>query len=77
MGTLVKCARCGSTEFDLHEFDSMMVLSNELALFGLRCPYCSAHVHAVCVIPLDMRGQVKAAALEVGAGMGRQAPAAI
>lgn len=77
MGTVVKCARCGSIEFDLHDYDSMMVLCDELALFGLRCRSCNAHVYAVCVIPSDMCGQVKAAAAEVGAGMGRQASADI
>lgn len=77
MATIVKCASCGSTEFDLHEFDTMMVLCPELALFGLRCPYCGAQVAAVCVIPQDMQQLVLESALEVGAGMGKQAPADI
>ena len=77
MGTVVKCARCGSTDFDLHEYETMMVLCSELALFGLRCPQCAAHVAAVCVIPQDMLEQVRAAASAVGAGMGKEAPADI
>ena len=75
MGTIVKCARCGSTEFDLHEFDTMMVLCEQLALFGLRCPRCDASVAAMCTIPPDMQDYVRAVALEVGAGMGRETPA--
>lgn len=77
MGTIVKCACCGSTEFDLHDFDTMMVLCSELALFGLHCPHCSTHVAAVCAIPHDMLGLVYEYALEVGAGMGRETPADI
>ena len=76
MGTIVKCGRCGSTEFDLHEFDTMMVLCDQLALFGLRCPNCSTQVAAVCVIPQDMQPLVRFSAREVGAGMGK-APADI
>lgn len=75
MGTIVQCAVCGSTAFDLHDFDTMMVLCPELALFGLRCPQCDAHIAAVCVIPPDMHQLVKHYAWEVGAGMGRGAPA--
>lgn len=75
MGTIVKCARCSSTEFDLHDFETMMVLCEQLALFTLRCPYCGSHVAAVCVIPEDMLPMVRSAALEVGAGMGHEAPA--
>lgn len=75
MATIVKCASCGSTEFDLHEFDTMMVLCSELALFGLRCPYCGTQVAAVCVIPQDMQQLVYDCAHKVGAGMGKQASA--
>ena len=75
MGTIVQCASCGSTEFDLYEFYTMMVLCPELALFGLSCPYCGTHVSAVCVIPPDMHDIVNRAAIEVGAGMGRETPA--
>ena len=75
MGTVVKCVNCGSTEFDLHDFDTMMVLCPELALFSLKCPYCATQVAAVCVIPQDMMGLVRESAVEVGAGMGRETPA--
>ena len=74
MGTIVQCAFCGSTEFDLHEFDTMMVLCPDLALFSLRCPYCGNQVSAVCVIPPDMHDLVDRVAREVGAGMGRETP---
>ena len=75
MGTVVKCAFCGSTEFDLHEFDTMMVLCPELALFSLPCPYCGTQVAAVCVIPHDMQALVRESAAMVGAGMGHETPA--
>ncbi|MBQ9069661.1 MAG: UDP-N-acetylmuramoylalanyl-D-glutamate--2,6-diaminopimelate ligase [Eggerthellaceae bacterium] len=77
MGTVVECAKCGSTEFDLREFESMMVLCDQLALFGLRCSRCRSHVFAVCVIPHELQPQIEAAAAKLGAGMGRQAPADI
>ena len=73
MGTIVKCGRCGSTEFDLREFDTMMVLSPDLALFGLSCPRCSTQVSALCVIPPHLYPVVREAALDVGAGMGKSA----
>ena len=75
MGTIVKCAQCGSTDFDLHDYDTMMVLCSELALFGLHCAECGANIAAVCVIPPDMHELVRRRAAEVGAGMGRQASA--
>ena len=75
VGTIVKCANCGSTDFDLHDFDTMMVLCPQLAMFGMRCPDCGANVAAVCVIPLDMQDQVRRSAISLGAGMGEQTSA--
>jgi rRNA maturation protein Nop10 len=74
MAAIVKCPVCGATDFDLHRYDSMMVLCSQLALFNLRCPSCGASVSSVCSIPADLAGDIESAASEVGAGMGRETP---
>ena len=74
MGTIVKCPACGTTDFNLMHYDSIMVLSSKLALFSLRCPHCDTGVASVCVIPPELMPVILEAALQVGAGMGRQTP---
>jgi uncharacterized Zn finger protein len=74
MAAVVKCPSCGTTDFDLLQYESMMVLSSQLALFTLRCPRCGTVVSSVCAIPDALREDIALAALEVGAGMGREAP---
>lgn len=70
MGTVVICPACGAKEFDLHRYDSMMLLSEQLALFTLECPVCQTVVSSVCVVPEDMTEEVARAAEQMGAGMG-------
>ncbi|MDD6730591.1 hypothetical protein [Hugonella massiliensis] len=67
---IVTCPACGSTDFELAAFDSMMVLGRDLALFTLTCPLCGAQVSSVCAIPAALRPDVEVAARELGAGMG-------
>lgn len=67
---IVTCPACGSTDFDLAAYDSMMVLGRDLALFTLTCPVCGTHVSSVCTIPAALRPDVEAAARALGAGMG-------
>ncbi len=65
------CPSCGARDLDLHDYESMMVLRENLALFSLRCPHCAAAVSSLQPVPADMREEVLFAAIEVGAGMGR------
>ena len=74
MATIVKCPECGSTDFDLRDYESMMVLCSSLALFNLRCPHCGAEVSSVCTIPSELRDDIDFAALKMGAGMGHETP---
>jgi len=71
MKARMQCPRCGSTELDVCNYDSMIVVSPDLAMFTVRCPNCSASVSSVQAIPGALREQVRYAAIEVGAGMGR------
>ncbi|HIR00673.1 MAG TPA: UDP-N-acetylmuramoylalanyl-D-glutamate--2,6-diaminopimelate ligase [Candidatus Aveggerthella stercoripullorum] len=70
MGKILKCPNCGETRFNLTDYDSMMVLRADVALFTLRCPGCGAHVSSLANIPADLREEVRFAAIETGAGMG-------
>ena len=70
MGTVLQCPACGAESFDLHCYDSLMMLSEHLALFTLKCPECRTVVSSVCVVPDDMMPAVRQAAEQMGAGMG-------
>lgn len=74
MATVVKCPECGATDFNLAHYESIMVLSSELALFGLRCPHCGTEVSSVCTIPPSLQKDIQCAAMEMDAGMGHGAP---
>lgn len=67
----MSCPACGLENLDVCTYDSMMVLRRDVALFTLHCPRCGAQVSGVQPIPLQLREEVRFAALEVGAGMGR------
>ena len=64
----VCCPQCHNDAFDLHAYESIMVLSGDIALFGLRCPTCGAKIFTLQPIPRDMREELHFAAIEVGAG---------
>ena len=66
----VVCPKCGSADFDLSAYESMIVLTRDLALFTLRCTHCDARVSSLCSIPPEPREEVQFAAIEIGAGMG-------
>ena len=67
----LSCPTCGQSDLDVCRYDSMMVLRADLAFFTLRCPQCGTKVSALQPIPLALREEVRFAAIEVGAGMGR------
>ena len=72
MGQGVRCPACGADGLDVCRYESMMVLSSDFAMFALRCPRCGAAVYSMQRIPLQLRDEVRFAAIEVGAGMGRE-----
>ena len=72
MGKGLTCPACKAADIDVCHYDSMMVLRKDLALFSVRCPHCGAVVTGVQGIPRQLREEVRFAALEVGAGMGRE-----
>lgn len=67
----LSCPTCGQSDLDVCRYDSMMVLRADLAFFTLLCPQCGTKVSALQPIPLALREEVRFAAIEVGAGMGR------
>ena len=50
-------------------YDTMLVVRADLALFTLACPSCGAKVSTLQRIPLQLREEVRFAAIEVDAGM--------
>ncbi len=51
----------------------MMVVGQGKALFNLACPQCHSRITALYDIPDSLREVVRDAAVELGAGMGREA----
>lgn len=72
MKNKVQCPACGAIDLDVCQYDSMIVVSNDLAMFTLTCPHCATKVSSVQPIPLALRQEVRYTAIEVGAGMGRE-----
>lgn len=70
MVTQPHCPRCSSTEMRLDDYESMIVITCDYAMFTLRCPGCGSRVSVVSEIPEHLREEVQFAAIEVGAGMG-------
>ncbi|MCI8469548.1 MAG: UDP-N-acetylmuramoylalanyl-D-glutamate--2,6-diaminopimelate ligase [Eggerthellaceae bacterium] len=68
----ITCPACAGTSLDVTSYDSMMVLRPDLAFFSLTCPRCGAKVSSLQPIPAALREEVRFAAIEVGAGMGRR-----
>ena len=67
----LSCPMCGQSDLDVCRYDSMMVLRSDVAMFTVTCPRCGASVSSVQTIPLALCEEVRFAAIEVGAGMGR------
>lgn len=68
---MMKCSKCGAEDLDLSEFQSMMLVSKDEALFTMECPHCGTTVSSMQPIPFSLRDKVEAAAGELDAGMGR------
>lgn len=71
MSRSMTCPACNATDLDLCRYEAMMVVRADLALFTLRCPRCGAMVSDIRPIPPQLREEVRFAAIEVRAGMGR------
>ena len=71
MNTNIQCPKCGATDLDLVRYDSMIVVRSDMAMFTLTCDHCNSKVSSMQPIPLALREEVRFAAIEVGAGMGR------
>ena len=70
---LEKCPACGKAALDLTKYRSMMVVSADKALFHMTCPRCGSHSASLYLIPMPLLEKVRSAAVELGAGMGRDA----
>lgn len=67
----MQCPKCGTTDIDLTHFQSMMLVSQDEALFTLQCPHCGNKISSVCAIPAPLQDKIKSVASELDAGMGR------
>jgi rRNA maturation protein Nop10 len=67
------CPVCGKAALDLTKYQSMMVVSADKALFHMVCPRCGTHSASLYAIPVPLLETVRTAAVELGAGMGREA----
>lgn len=67
----MSCPQCGTTGLALRDYESMIVIAADCALFTVRCPSCGTCVSGVRPIPDELQDEVQFAAIEVGAGMGR------
>lgn len=70
MAQTLTCPACGFRDLDLNDYESMIVLRADLALFSLRCNRCASKISSVQPIPAALREEVRFAAIEIGAGMG-------
>ncbi len=70
MQQTLTCPACGARDLDLTDYDAMMVLRADLALFSLHCSHCATKVSSLQPIPHALREDVRYAAIEIGAGMG-------
>lgn len=70
MKPIITCPGCGKPTINLCEYESMMVLSEVMALFTVECPSCGTVVSSVNQIPAQLREEIKFVATELGAGMG-------
>lgn len=66
----LSCPHCAST-LELQDYASLMVVSNEAALFTITCPSCGEQVSIMQPIPNNLRGVINRVAKDVGAGMGK------
>lgn len=67
---MLTCPSCGMRDLNLLNFDTLMVIKQGIGMFTIECPTCSERVSSIQPIPIDLFGEVEAAAVEMGCGMG-------
>lgn len=70
-GYILDCPSCGMHDLNLLNYSALMVIRKDLGLFTMTCPNCSQKVSSIQSIPPELKEEVDQAALEIGAGMGR------
>lgn len=66
------CPACNAKGLDLCNYESMMVLRQDLAMFVVACPACGSKVSSLQLIPDQLRDEIDYAAISIGAGMCRE-----
>ncbi len=72
MARQLSCPACNAKGLDLCNYESMMVLRRDLALFVVACPACGSKVSSLQPIPDQLRDEIDFAAIAIGAGMCRE-----
>lgn len=65
------CPSCHAQTISVLDYESLMALKRNLALFTVRCPRCGTKISMIRPIPPILRNEMNLAAAEAGAGMGR------
>ncbi len=71
MPTASMCPKCREMGVVLENYESLIMVSPDRALFTVTCRACGARISSVSEIPDSLREEIQSAAIEVGAGMGR------
>lgn len=70
-GYMLDCPSCGVRDLNLLNYTALMVIRADLGLFTLTCPNCSQKISSIQPIPDELHEEIREAAAEIGAGMGR------
>ncbi len=68
---MMTCPHCGVRDLNLLNYNSLMVLREDLGLFTIACPNCGERVSSIQSIPKELQPEINLAAAEIGAGMGK------
>lgn len=66
------CPSCASSMLNMLDYERLMVLRPDLALFTVGCPSCGTKTSMLRPIPPSLREEVEKAAVELHAGMGHK-----
>lgn len=65
------CPSCHAQTLSVLDYESLLVLKRNFAMFTVRCPHCNTKISIMRSIPPILRKEVNFAAAEIGAGMGK------
>ena len=71
MNIEVICPTCGPARVRFEDYDSMIVLSRNLALVTFLCPNCGTRLTFMSTLPASVQPRATAALAQVGADDGR------